>query len=649
METPKRIEKETPRVNSRIFPLWTVLVFLLEVVTGRAEVTGENWPGFRGEGSGLSADRNLPLHWSATDNVRWKTEVPGEGWSSPIVWANRLFLTAGTTDGKSRLVLCYAADTGQLQWQKQFDLTELPKLYPATGQAPSTPVTDGKYVYAFFEGLGLVAVDFAGNEIWKKPLGPFSNMHSEGTSPVLYRDSVILCCDQQKGGFIAAFATATGTQRWSTPRNLGSHWSTPLLINYQGKPQVVVNARTVVSYDPETGRELWSCRGQSPNVAPSPVYADNLVWAASGRNGPAMAIDPGGQGDVSETAVRMYYPTGGPYVPSPLVYPLLMLPGDDGQVRFLDRRGTVAAEVRLKGHFYASPIGAAKRIYWTSQAGETYVLDVSRLTALPPAVTVMAVNPLGEKCNASPAVSHGRLYLRGFKHLFCLAGNAAGVTPTVAAGPPPTFMELERIWKEHPAADGPDVAVRIQAVEAMAALHDEPVVPFLEQAMLKDPHWDVCEAAAKALVKQGDAAVPALRARLADRRPFIRIIAAHGLGQKADTAAVPALVKMEQEKDALSRLTALRALGEILRANPETAADALPALLAGLHDVEAVVRAGAVEALGRAQVLPDEAQTQVIQALQNALADRSPLVTAAAKRALLESYPASKNSFSGKQ
>jgi HEAT repeat protein len=212
----------------------------------------------------------------------------------------------------------------------------------------------------------------------------------------------------------------------------------------------------------------------------------------------------------------------------------------------------------------------------------------------------------------------------------------------VTVGSLPNFVDLERICKEHPGADGSNVAVRIQAVEAMAVLHDAPVVPFLEQAILKDTHWDVCEAAAKALVKQGDAAVPVLRARLVDRRPFIRIIAAQGVGQKGDIAAIPALVKMAREKDALSRLTALWALGEILRANPETVADTLPALLTGLHDVEAVIRAGAVKAVVRAQVLPDEARKQVIQALQNSLADNSPLVTVAAKCALLESYTESK-------
>jgi outer membrane protein assembly factor BamB len=611
----------------------------------RAEVTGDNWPGFRGDGSGLSAAQELPVHWSATENVLWTVEVPEAGYSSPTIWGHRLFLTAGTLGTTSRLVLCYDADTGRLLWQTKLQMAEVPRIYAEAGPAPATPVTDGKRVYAFFEGLGLVALDLGGSLLWKAPLGPCNNVNSLGSSPLVYQDTVILCCDQQAEGFIAAFDGASGAVRWRTPRNLGSHWSTPLLIDYQGRAQVVVGARTVVSYDPDSGQELWSCRGLSPNVAPSPVFSDGLVWATSGRNGPSMAVDPGGRGDVTDTAVRMYYPVGGPYVPSPVVYPLLMLPGDDGHARFLNLRGEVVAERRLPGHFSASPLGAAGRIYWTSETGDTYVLDASRLTASPPEVKVIAVNRLGEKCLASPAVSRGRLYLRGAKHLFCIAGGGTAGAAAPSALPPASFAELKERYAQHPAAEGPEVAVRIEVVEAMAQVRDPQAVPFLVEATLNDPHWDVCEAAAKALGQQGEAAVPALRSLVGDRRPFIRIIAAQNLGQLGAAAGVPELVKMLGEGDALSRLAALQALGEITRGHGEVTEATVPSLLARLKDEEAAVRAGAAEALGRAQVAAGDLRETGVRALLDALADRSSLVTAAARRALTESYQVSREAI----
>ncbi len=622
--------------NNRPLSVLTLACLALFACPAMAQVTTDHWPGFRGDGSGISPSPGLPVHWTATDNVAWKVEVPGDGYSSPIIWGTRLFLTAGMD--KTRIVLCYDADTGALLWQKALELPALPRLYGDTGHAPSTPVTDGRRVYAFFEGLGLVALDLDGNLLWTTPLGPFNNMHSEASSPVLYKDSVLLCCDQQAEGFLAAFDAATGVERWRTPRNLGSHWSTPLLIHYQGKPQVVIGAKTVVSYDPDSGQELWSCRGLSPNVVPSPVFGNDLVWASSGRNGPAMALDPGLAGDVSDTAVRMYYPVGGPYVPSPLLYPLLMLPGDNGHVRFLSPRGEVVAELRLKGHFFASPLGAEQRIYWTSQSGDTYVLDASGLTSPRYEAKVLAVNSLGEKCQASPAVARGRLYLRTEQHLYCLAGADAATDPVAPPVPAASFRELRERYAQHPAATGPDVAVRIQVVEAMAPLPDPQAVPFLLEATLKDPHWDVCEAAAKALGRQGDGAIPGLRSLVADRRPFIRIIAAQELGQLTAAAAVPELVKELQEADALSRLAALQALGEITRAHPEQTGDTVPALLAALQDPEAIVRAGAVVALGRAPIPPGDLRGAAVRALLDALTDHSPLVTATAQRVLAGPY-----------
>ncbi|MFZ4396877.1 MAG: PQQ-binding-like beta-propeller repeat protein, partial [Kiritimatiellia bacterium] len=305
------------------------------------------WPAWRGDGSGISRAERMPESWSRNSNVLWRSALPGEGSSSPIVWDERVFVTASTDGGSNRLVLCLSAADGTERWRRAFATPKVPVTELKSGYAPSTPATDGERVYAFFDSPGLVCLDAASGEVrWQLPLGPFQTPYNIASSPVLYSNLVLMCCDHNGDSFLLAADARSGEIRWKTPRKQGQQYGSPLVIEANGQPQVVINGAAVQAYDPRDGHELWSCRGLNPVVAPSPVWDGQRVCATSGRNGPALWIDPSGKGDATETHVRMRVGTGGPYVPSPLALPDLLLPGDDGRLRLFGADGRLRAELR---------------------------------------------------------------------------------------------------------------------------------------------------------------------------------------------------------------------------------------------------------------------------------------------------------------
>ena len=271
-----------------------------------------------------------------------------------------------------------------------------PRSIPKTGFAAPTPAVDGQRVYAFFDEPGLVALDLDGRVVWKRRLGPFDAPYNMGSSPVLYKDLVIQCCDHHGPSFLAAFERRSGEERWRTARPSSGfgHFGTPLVIDVGGRPQVVVNGEPVAAYAPDTGAELWSCRGMKECVAPSPVFGHGLVYASSGRTGPVMAIDPTGRGDVTETHVRLHLTSGGPYVPTPLLYPHLLVPGDNGRLLLYSGTHQRIGDERVRDHFTASPVAGDGKIYWASERGRVYVIDAARLMGDQPSAVVLAVNQL---------------------------------------------------------------------------------------------------------------------------------------------------------------------------------------------------------------------------------------------------------------
>ena len=592
------------------------------------------WPGWRGDGSATSRDQSAPVHWDTANGVVWKTRIAGEGNSSPIVWHDRVFLTASAEGGRKRLVICLDADTGDTLWQKPLP-AEATATYPRTGHAAPTPVTDGECVYAFFDSPGLVALDYEGNVKWTKALGPFKNPYNMASSPVICGDLVVVNCDHGGPSFIVAFDRVTGDERWRTKREGGTHYATPLVFAHDGQTQIVVNGSTIVSYDADAGQRLWWSRGMKHATTPTPLYHAGLVYATCGRNGPSLAIDPSGRGDVTDTHVRMQLSSGGPYVPSPVIYQdLFVIPGDNGRMMFVDRAGKTVCRYRIRSKFTSSPVVSTGRIYWTDETGATHVITASGLNTDDPKVEVIATNPLNETSYASPAIAHGRLFIRTAKHVYCIAGGDAKIITPQPRQLPDDFVSLKALYDEQPKGEFDDTALRIAIVEKLEALDDPRAVDLLAAAAHRDGHWDVCEAAVRALGAYGPRAVPALLGMFTESRPFLKTVAAEHLAQLKPADATQTLIKSARNDELHVRVGCIKALGEIGSAHAAAAAEMTPMLIELTADGEGIVRHAAIEALSR---FPDNVgahRDDVIAAIRKRLDDPHALTAKSAKIAL---------------
>lgn len=381
----------------------------------------QNWPQFRGPtAQGIVVDPRFPEEWSATKNVRWKNPLPGKGNSSPIVWGDRLFVTSAADDGKERWLLCYAIADGRKLWQHTAPISDarLETLYHKNTFASGTPVTDGERVIAFFGNSGLVCCDFSGREIWRYDLGSFPTMHGPGTTPVIYHDRIIFIQDQTVGESVfVALNKEDGRLLWKQKRPSGACWSTPLVVRSGDRDELLYNgSHFFAAYSPETGKELWRCAGPSRESVPMPAVGGGLIYSTSGRNGPMLAIRPGGTGDVTATHTVWSVPRGGPHVPTPCyVQGRLFQVNDVGVATCLEATtGKLIWQQRLPGRFSMSVLSAGDRLLATSESGATYILRAAdRFEQL-------AVNDLGETTLATPALLGGRIYFRTAEHLICI-------------------------------------------------------------------------------------------------------------------------------------------------------------------------------------------------------------------------------------
>lgn len=613
-------------------PCGTSFLIFLSLATA----TANPWPAWRGDGTGVSTETNLPVAWSETENVVWRTPLPGEGNSSPIIWGNRVFITAALSEGAKRLVLCLDAQTGKLLWQTELLPNEKTLLYPKTGFAAPTPATDGERVYAFFDSPGLVALDLDGRIVWQRALGPFKAPYNMGTSPVLFRDLVIQSCDHQGDAFIAAFRKSDGAECWRTRRQSSGfgHFGTPMLIPSGSSFQLAVNGEPVAAYDPASGQELWICRGMKVCVGPSAVFGHDLVYASSGRIGPVLGIDPAGRGDVTETHVRMNLASGGPYVPSPLIHAnLLVIPGDNGKLLVYGADHRLAVQGRVPDHFSSSPAAGDGNIYWCSERGKTYVIDSAALTASPPEVKVLAENELAAGCLASPAISGGRLFIRTLEALYCIGKDHAATVVQSVQPLTGSFAELRQRYETHQAhwQNEKEAQTRLETVEAIAQLDAPDVIPFLLHVAVKEPHWDICEEAAKCLGRKGEPAIDSLITLLPDSRPFIRTIAIQELGRMQVLKAVPGLLKATQDKEPLVRSASFQALTAAGLAGAAEISSILASMMAGLSAAEdPAVRQAALEGLAALEPKSPEQRSAIIATLNAVKAGPNP---ALAKRA----------------
>lgn len=376
----------------------------------------ENWPGWRGLSRFAVCDEHrLPASWDPSTNIRWKAEAPGVGFSSPIVWEDRVYLTSAQENGFRRLVHCLDRGSGKRVWSQAIEHDDPEIASSMTGHAASTPATDGQRIVACFGNAGAVCYDREGKLLWKRDLGQFDSELGLASSPWIEGDCAYLLCDHDGDRFksfdsyLLALDLATGRTLWKTERpGLYRSWSSPVMIAVDGQRELLVSGQDELrAYDPASGEQRWQIRGLTDWVTPTPVFGHGLIFAQSGRDGPVLALRPSG--------VTAWQHRGGPYVCSAVLYgDYLYSHNEQGILScYAARTGELAYRERLEGKFWASSIAGDGKVYITSENGTTYVIRAGSRYEL------LATNKLDEYTLASPAIQRG-LFVRTEKHLWCV-------------------------------------------------------------------------------------------------------------------------------------------------------------------------------------------------------------------------------------
>jgi outer membrane protein assembly factor BamB len=382
----------------------------------------ENWPGWRGPTyNGITTERDLPVQWSRTKNVRWKTPLEGAGVSAPVVWGELIFLTASDGRLNDRLhVYCYHRSDGRLLWHTRLFGSAPTDLYAPGGMAVPTPATDGTYLYALFGTGDLACLDFAGKPVWLRSLaeeyGPFRNRWGMGTSPILLGDLLVVQVDHWSQSYLLGVEARTGVNRWKTDRDASVNWTSPLPVKVKDRDELIVfGSYQAMGYDPRNGFHLWSVKGMHMQCIPSPVVEKDMLFASSGENTMGIRLD-GRTGDLTKSHVLWTNKKASAYVPSPLAYQgLVYVAGDKGFATCLSAAdGKQVWKERLGDAYHASPVAGDGKVYFTSKEG------VVRVIRAGPKFELLSENDMGETIVASPAVSQRQVFLRGEKHLFCI-------------------------------------------------------------------------------------------------------------------------------------------------------------------------------------------------------------------------------------
>jgi len=387
------------------------------------------WPEFRGPtGQGHSTDTNLPLEWSETRNVRWKTPVPGRGWSSPAIAGGRVWVTTAIdADGTSLRALAFDLDSGrEMVNVEAFHIKRPVAVNPKNSRASPTPIVDADRVYVHFGADGTAALSTAGEVLWKTRL-PYESQHGNGASPIVYGDLLIVSCDGSDAAFVVAIDKRTGKVRWRTWRRQpwDQAYSTPLVIRVGDRDELVsVGAYRTAAYDPSTGREIWrvSYADGFSNV-PRPVFGHGLVFIATGFQEPSLlAVRADGSGDVTKSHVAWTLRRGAPLTPSPLlVGDELYVVNDGGIVTCLNAKtGETYWVQRLGGTYSASPVFADGRIYFLSEEGMARVIAPGR------EFRVLATSKIDGDTLGSMAIANGSIFIRTDSYLYRIANARPG-------------------------------------------------------------------------------------------------------------------------------------------------------------------------------------------------------------------------------
>ncbi len=409
-----------------------------------------NWPEWRGlYNNGAVNGGAIPVEFSETKNVRWKTEIPGKGHATPIIWGNQIIVqTAVPTDKKVEktdagqanpmaptqtdlihqfTVISVDKTSGKINW-KTVVKEEVPaeRTHDLGSWASNSPVTDGENIYAFFGSRGLYCLDMKGNVKWERDFGQMEIVASfgEGSSPAIYKDKIFVQWDHQQKSYLYALDKKTGKEAWTAEREEITSWATPLIVEVNGKAQLITSATNKVrSYDAETGKIIWECTGMTRNVIPNPMYADGILYLMSGFRGTALkAVDLAkASGDITSTpAILWEYNQDTPYTPSAVLMNgyLYFLKGNNGIMTCLDAKTGKPAysNQKLDGitNIFSSPTGNKDKIY----VAATNVINVVKAG---PEFSILAKNTLDDTFHASPIMVGNELFLRGFKYLYCIS------------------------------------------------------------------------------------------------------------------------------------------------------------------------------------------------------------------------------------
>ena len=437
-----------------LFAAITILFFIFnQNVNAQENAVSDNWPQWRGPlGTGAALKGNPPTVFSETKNLKWKTEIPGKGHATPIVWGDKIIIQTAvptdekikvdespTSEGQQRMsgtktdavheyrVILVNRESGKIEWQTTV-AREKPQesTHDLGSWASNSPCTDGEFIYAYFGSRGLFCLDFSGKVIWERDFGQMQKHMSfgEGESPYLYKDRIFIQWDHEGESMIYAIDKKTGKDVWKKERDEGTSWSTPFVVEVNGKPQVITSATTQIrSYDYETGEIIWTSTGLTRNVIPNPVYENGILYVMSGFRGSAMqAIDLAkAKGDIAGTdAILWTIAEDTPYTPNPVLMngKLYFLRVNNGFLSCLDAKTgkIIYAKEKLEGinAIFSSPTGVADRLYIAAdkiclvvKAGETF--------------EILASNVLDDNFHASPVIVGDELFLRGFKSLYCFS------------------------------------------------------------------------------------------------------------------------------------------------------------------------------------------------------------------------------------
>lgn len=412
---------------------------LFPLLVGLSSLQAADWPMWRGpQGDGTSVEKGLPLKWSASENVRWKVALPDRGNSTPVVWGNQVFITQAVEKTGQRLLICYDQKTGKQLWDAG-TLYREEELTHATNPACSgSPAVDGERVIVFFASAGLYCYDLQGQELWKRTdLGKIHHIWGAGTSPVIAGERVFLNFGPGERTVLYAFDKKTGKTLWQhaekggasgagEPKKWLGSWADPLIRTVKGREELFqAYPGRVVAFEPASGKELWTCAGLNALVYNSPLYAEETVFAFGGYNGMGLAVKAGGQGDVTESQRLWHLPKVSQRIGSGVIHEghhYILTDGGIAECREL-KTGKLVWNERLKGpaptgqNWSSLVLTADGLCYAVNQGGDAFVFRAS------PTFELLATNSLGEKVIGSIAVSDGKLFIRGYKHLWCLGEN----------------------------------------------------------------------------------------------------------------------------------------------------------------------------------------------------------------------------------